>query len=483
MLFYNARVKKPEIIRIFLSPIIELSMIAGVFFLAYTLRGITDGIPFVQLRIPYISYEQFLPFIISWVMLWWIIFMNTGLYRLRDDTPIYEEIRMVMRSSFIWLIAYMSFVYLSIGFLFEKELPRLIIFYTYIFSTLFSIFIRVIRYTLYSILYHKWILEKNLIIVVYTKNEELYELESSSTSDYRYIPISDKETITSLIRERGIDGIISLAKNTATKNMREIISLARIYGIPFVYPKLLPGIEHLRQRETFFWDIPVIELTSVSISAWERIMKRWIDILISAIGLIILVPFFIIIGIIIKIEDPSGPVFFANRRIGQDVRIFSLYKFRYMYWKYSVKDAYGIEQDKDTALKYEEKLKAKNDTRDGPLYKIANDPRKMKFGRLLEKLSLDELPQLYNVLIWDMSLIGPRPHQPREVELYDEEDTQVLTVKPWITGMAQVYGREKNSFKEEVALDRYYIENYSLWLDIVIFLRTFVVVISRIYKK
>ena len=89
--------------------------------------------------------------------------------------------------------------------------------------------------------------------------------------------MSDKETIQSLIRERSIDGVISLVENTSTK------TLSRIYGIPFVYPKLLPGIEHLSQRETFFGDIPVIELTSVSMSAWERIMKRIIDVLISSI--------------------------------------------------------------------------------------------------------------------------------------------------------------------------------------------------------
>lgn len=82
-----------------------------------------------------------------------------------------------------------------------------------------------------------------------------------------------------------------------------------------------------------------------------------------------------------------------------------------------------------------------------------------------------------------MSLIGPRPHQPREVDLYEESDTQVLTVKPGITGMAQVYGREKNSFKEEILLDRHYIENYSFFLDIIIFMRTFLVVVARIWKK
>lgn len=319
--------------------------------------------------------------------------------------------------------------------------------------------------------------------MIYAKESERYELETTHTSEYRYVSTSDHEIIRSLIREGRIDGIISLAENTSTKIMREIISLARIYGIPFVYPKLLPGVEHLRQRETFFWDIPVIELTSVSISAWERIMKRVFDIIVSSIGLIFFAPLFVIIGIIIKIEDPSGPVFFANRRIGQSGVVFSLYKFRYMYWKFSVKDAYGIDEKRDSALKYEEELKAQSDTRDGPLYKIANDPRKMRFGSIIERLSIDELPQLWNVLIGDMSLIGPRPHQPREVELYDEEDTQVLTVKPWITGMAQVYGRDKNTFKDEIMLDRHYIENYSFWLDVAIFIRTFAVVITRIYKK
>lgn len=477
------RMKKAEITRIFLSPIIELSMITGWFFLAYILRSITDGIPFVQLRIPYISYEQFIPFIISWVILWWIIFTSTGLYRLRDDTPIYEEIRMVMKSSFIWLITYMSFVYLSIGFLFDKELPRLIIFYAFIFSTFFSILVRTIRYWIYTILYNRWIIDKNVIIVIYSKEEERYELDSTTSSEYKYISTWEKEYIHSLIRNRNIDWIISLVENTTTKWIKEIISLSRIYGIPFVYPKLLPGIWHLKQRETLFGDMPVIELTSVSISAWERIIKRMMDILISSIWLLILAPLFMVIWAIIKIEDPSGPVFFANRRIGQSGSVFSLYKFRYMYWKYSVKDAYWVDGKKDKALKYEEELKSKNDTRDGPLYKIANDPRKMKFWRIIEKISFDELPQLWNVLIWDMSLIGPRPHQPREVELYDEEDMQVLTIKPWITGMAQVYGREKNSFKEEIALDRYYIENYSIFLDIVIFFRTFIVVTSRVWKK
>ena len=106
----------------------------------------------------------------------------------------------------------------------------------------------------------------------------------------------------------------------------------------------------------------------------------------------------------------------------------------------------------------------------------------MWFGRIIEKLSIDELPQLWNVLRGDMSLIGPRPHQPREIELYNESDKQVLTIKPGITGMAQVYGRDKNTFREEITLDTYYIEHYSAALDIAILLRTLLVVIQRVWK-
>lgn len=150
-----------------------------------------------------------------------------------------------------------------------------------------------------------------------------------------------------------------------------------------------------------------------------------------------------------------------------------------MYWKYCVKDAYGVKENEDSALQFEESLKKEHDSRNGPLYKIENDPRKMRIGKILEKLSLDELPQLVNVLVGNMSLIGPRPHQPREVEKYEEYQYQVLTIKPGMTGMAQVHGREKNSFDEEVRLDTHYIEHYSLWIDLEILIRTGVIVIKR----
>ncbi len=152
-----------------------------------------------------------------------------------------------------------------------------------------------------------------------------------------------------------------------------------------------------------------------------------------------------------------------------------------MYWKYCVKDAYGVSPSQDTALKYEKELIASTkNTRSGPIYKITQkDPRKMKIARFTERYTLDELPQLVNVLLGNMSLVGPRPHQPREVEKYDEWHLQVLTAKPGMTGMAQVYAREAENFDREVELDRYYIEHWSYLLDLRLIVGTFGVLFNR----
>lgn len=127
-----------------------------------------------------------------------------------------------------------------------------------------------------------------------------------------------------------------------TKNTLEIIRLCEIYGISYAYPKILPHVYELPRHDTFIGGIPVVESISVSISLWERIVKRIFDILISFFGLIILSPLFLIIAVLIQIEDASGPILFRNRRVGYNGKEFFLYKFRYMYWKYSVKDAYGV---------------------------------------------------------------------------------------------------------------------------------------------
>nr|WP_238159024.1 sugar transferase [Priestia megaterium] len=185
--------------------------------------------------------------------------------------------------------------------------------------------------------------------------------------------------------------------------------------------------------------------------------KRTLDIVLTIVGLLLLSIVFLIISIAIKIEDPKGPVLFSQKRIGKDGKEFNMYKFRSMVT--------------DAEAKLQELLKH-NET-SGAMFKMKNDPRVTKVGRFIRKTSIDELPQLFNVLKGDMSLVGPRPPLPREVAEYNEYHKQRLLVTPGCTGMWQVGGRSNIGFEEMVELDLYYITNQSNLLDCKIILKTF----------
>jgi exopolysaccharide biosynthesis polyprenyl glycosylphosphotransferase len=189
--------------------------------------------------------------------------------------------------------------------------------------------------------------------------------------------------------------------------------------------------------------------------------KRLLDIIFSATVLVVLSPILIVLAIAIKL-DSEGPVFYSSERIGKKARVFKCLKFRTM-----VQDA---EKRRAEIMHMNE--------RDGVLFKISNDPRITKMGRLLRKYSLDELPQFFNVLKGDMSVVGPRPPIASEVREYKLNHLRRLDVTPGITGLWQVQGRKDPSFDSYVSLDVTYIENWSIWLDFKIVLRTVAVVFA-----
>ncbi|MEH6858293.1 sugar transferase [Priestia megaterium] len=184
--------------------------------------------------------------------------------------------------------------------------------------------------------------------------------------------------------------------------------------------------------------------------------KRCLDILGASFGIILLLFVFVIIAILIKGEDRRGPVFFKQKRIGKNGKEFYMYKFRSMVT--------------DAELKLKDLLE-KNEI-SGAMFKMKEDPRVTKIGRFIRKTSLDELPQLWNVLKGDMSLVGPRPPLPREVEEYTTYDCQRLLVTPGCTGLWQVSGRSNLSFKEMVNLDLYYIKKRTVIMDFKIIAKT-----------
>lgn len=200
------------------------------------------------------------------------------------------------------------------------------------------------------------------------------------------------------------------------------------------------------------------------------VVKKLVDIIGALLGIAITLPIMIIIAIAIKI-DSSGPIIYKSKRIGKYAKAFTFLKFRSMYTHLSV--GYGGKQAEEL---YQKLIASDANVRQGVLPKIANDPRITRVGRFLRKTSLDELPQLFCVLRGSMSLIGPRPHLPDEVKHYTSRQKRLLSIKPGITGYAQVFGRDNLDFEEEAKLDLYYIQNRSLFLDVYIVLATFGVV-------
>ncbi|BFI98599.1 MAG: sugar transferase [Priestia megaterium] len=197
-------------------------------------------------------------------------------------------------------------------------------------------------------------------------------------------------------------------------------------------------------------------LITVNDSRTYLIMKRLMDVTCSILGLIFLSFVFVVIALIIKLEDPKGPVFFSQKRIGKDGKPFHMYKFRSM--------VTNAEEKLQELLKYNETT--------GAMFKMKNDPRITRVGRFIRKTSIDELPQLFNVLKGEMSLVGPRPPLKREVDEYTEYDMQRLLVTPGCTGLWQVSGRSNIGFKEMVELDLKYIKTRNCKVDVKLVLKT-----------
>lgn len=207
--------------------------------------------------------------------------------------------------------------------------------------------------------------------------------------------------------------------------------------------------------------VPLIGLKEEALAGARKMLKRVIDIMIVLLSFVLLAPLSIIIAVLIKLDSP-GPVFYTQTRVGLKGRQFKIYKFRSMI----------VGADKILP-----QLQELNEVK-GFIFKIKKDPRITRFGRVLRRLSLDELAQLINVFKGEMSVIGPRPPIPEEVEKYSEWHKRRLDVSPGITGLWQVSGRNELSFDEMVKLDLYYIENWSLWLDLRILFKTAVAVLS-----
>ena len=285
---------------------------------------------------------------------------------------------------------------------------------------------------------------------------------------YEDVPvIGTLESLPEVIRDSGANEVIIADPQVNGDALFEVMMrCGRRRGVEF---RIAPSLFNCLPRKTEIDQIgvlPMIRLFREPLSNGARILKRTFDLIFAALAILLLLPLWLLIALLIKL-DSKGPVFYTQERVGMDGRLFLLYKFRTMQ---ANADAELHREYQRAFIAGRAEANLGNETK--PTYKLLADPRITRIGKILRRTSLDEVPQLLNVLSGDMSLVGPRPPIPYEVEAYELWHRKRLDMKPGLTGLWQVSGRNRLPFEEMVRLDLYYIENWSLLLDLEIILRT-----------
>ena len=285
---------------------------------------------------------------------------------------------------------------------------------------------------------------------------------------YEDVPvIGTLESLPEVIRDSGANEVIIADPQVNGDALFEVMMrCGRRRGVEF---RIAPSLFNCLPRKTEIDQIgvlPMIRLFREPLSSSARVLKRTFDLIFAALAILLLLPLWLLIALLIKL-DSKGPVFYTQERVGMDGRLFLLYKFRTM----------QANADAELHREYQRafiagRAEANLGNEIKPTYKLLADPRITRIGKILRRTSLDEVPQLLNVLSGDMSLVGPRPPIPYEVEAYELWHRKRLDMKPGLTGLWQVSGRNRLPFEEMVRLDLYYIENWSLLLDLEIILRT-----------
>ncbi len=405
-----------------------------------------------------------------------LAFAFAGLYVIKTPRKYVKESFKVVEACSTGLMIVVILIF------FRRELfdSRFIVLAAWLLSILYVVLARGLIRFLQRYLYKYDIGVKKVVMVGASKTTDnlIYEFSRKKNSGFRVIKrlrdfsFETEQELQNFLENNEIDEIIQADPNITKAELLRLYDFADENHITFKYAADLLGTKVLKTEVTEFAGIPIVEAIRTPLDGWGRIAKRTFDIIFSLVFIIIFSPVLIIFYLFVKI-DSKGPAIYRNVRVGKAGSSFKLFKFRSMISSLCVTD------ENDTKnVEYEKDLMNTKNTKEGPLYKIKDDPRITRVGRFIRRWSIDELPQFFNVLFGTMSLVGPRPHQPREVAKYKGHHKKVLTIKPGITGMAQISGRSDLSFEEEVKLDTYYIENWSMLMDLAILLRTPLAVIK-----
>lgn len=451
-----------------LRPWLHALLLILIFIGAYYIRQRTDLIPGIQLTIPFIHIQDLILFACLSIVVFLAVQFGTRAYVL--DKPLHWYYQRFFAGWLLWFVIMTFLALFGEWFVFQHGISRFII--------LFVAFAWLLLLTIFDVFWNMRnsrleIMAPYRILALYTDQELLDqfvdEFEDYAIYDIRAVALEEYEPKKNWDK---VDIVVILG-NEEKELVQEIADYARVqdkqlFHIPDNY-----FLDDLLTTSSRLGPIVAMEYKPSPLEWWYRVLKRLFDVVWSAVLLFILSPLFVLIGIVILI-DSRGPIFFVQKRVWRKEKPFNFIKFRSMYTQFSTGENYwGLE-----AERLYRKLIKKRNTRDDILPKIENDPRVTKVGRFLRKTSLDELPNLICVLIGSMSLVGPRPHLPNEVQKYEARMHRLYTVKPWMTGYAQIFGRDKIPFREEATLDLYYIQNRSFAMDLQVLLSTIKVVFA-----
>lgn len=461
---------------------VDVAMIILAGWTAYWIR-ISDLVTTYRPVLFGINLSELTRVIFSVAILWVFIFAINKLYSIGRQS-IREEITRVFYSVSTGMMVVFTVIFFSQEIFDSRFIVLAAWLLAIVFVTIARLLLRVLQRSLHSLGYGM----RNVIIIGSDETAKPimneFKLKPSlgvTVLDQRQS--FDNETKSWILRTKkqiGVDEIILANPDASRKDALKLLAFCDQNHISFFYTADLLDAKTSKLRSHAIAGVPVFEVQKTPLDGWGRIYKRTFDIIFSIILIIISLPIQIVSVIILLLQHEGG--FMLNKlpngkpflRIGEGGKPFKFYKFRSM-----IKDAHKLRYDKEFIAKHNIK-----DTREGsPLSKFEKDPRVTQYGHFMRATSIDEIPQFYNVLFGKMSLVGPRPHLPEEVDKYEPEQLKVLTIKPGITGMAQVSGRADLDFNDEVMLDIFYIENWTPWLDLAILFKTPIAVLKGIGAK
>jgi exopolysaccharide biosynthesis polyprenyl glycosylphosphotransferase len=495
ILFHNLRkpakisaMKRSEILFGLLKIPTDFVMAVLAFLAAYKLRLLTEPIPGVAKPIDYSvlpTIKEYLDFSIYTAIALLAVFAIGKMYSLKSTVLFSKEIRKAFLLGIIWVMLMVTYFFFTRTFPFS----RLAMIYSWGIAILFIILGRAIIRILQKIALSSGIGRRRVLFI--GNNAIAHELieKFKKNKSYKIIGIvgtEQKESpkgikllgnitqLEKLAKRHEINEIIQTHSDLSETRSKDILEFCEEHHIEYSFVPDQMEVQRTNVVVQTIGAIPLITLRKTPLDGWGKVTKRIMDIVGAILGLILLSPLLLATAIAIKF-DSQGPVLFTKlddgtpvKRVGQHGKLFRFYKFRSMH-------------PKTHNLRYTE-LSSKNYRKDSPLVKIKDDPRITRVGRFIRKYSIDELPQLWNVILGNVSLVGPRPHLPEEVARYKRHHKFVLTIKPGLTGLPQTSGRSDLDFETEIRLDRYYIENWSMWLDTKLVFKTIGILLKG-YKE